>query len=311
MKFGVVITNYNGLSNLLECLSSIASAEADELEIVVVDNGSTDGSCQLVRSKFPNTRLILNDANLGFGHGTNQGSELLLEAGADVLVMLNNDTVVGKDFFAHLERVLSRYPDAVAIAPKIRNYYHPEIIESAGGSVTIWKGAPKPRGYGRNDSAVFDEEMMTASISGPAIIVTRSLVERVGLLDPSYFLGAEDVEYSLRILTSGAHIIYAPTVQLSHKAHQSGMSASSGSLSIALGNFFCTRNSLKLLAANGTLFEKVEHAYYLLLAQLPSRMIMGARSHQLIVRPLVWAFISRINPRALPPDDIMVRRLLE
>jgi len=312
MKLGVVITNYNNLGDLRECIGSVLRADdsTSECNVVVVDNASSDGSFEAIGKEFLQIKVLHTTRNLGFGGGNNLGARTLLDSGADVVVMLNNDTIVRKDFRLSIAKVAERHPGPLAICPKIRKFDNPNLIESCGFRVSMIRGAPMPRSYGELDDGRFDKEEEAFGISGPAIIVNRELINKVGLLDPSYFLYEEDTDYSLRIIKSGVRTIFAPSVVLFHKGRRSDKSKHVEYFASPLANFFCIRNSLALLAAHGSLYQKIGHAYFLLLISLPWRILLTALSHRMVVRPILWGFISRINPSRFPSDDLMVERLV-
>lgn len=315
MLFGVVIVNYNGVDDLLECLTSIVEAERPtraDIVVVVVDNASTDDSVPRVRKLFPQILVIECERNLGFGGGYNLGSRYVLGQGADVVIMLNSDVVVARTFFRNLEEVLEQEVGTHAISPKILRYYQPRTIESAGGRVSLIRAAPIPNGYGELDSTRFSIGGNTNALAGPAMIVTRELVEQVGLLDESFFFGTEDVDYSLRILRHGVRIMFAPSIQVFHKRARSIRSLQhEGSRVTQISVFFATRNSLLLLSKHGSLIEKVIHVCILLLFTYPMHfMLLAVSGRQMVLRPLLWGLISRLNPNYLEPDDKMVTRLL-
>jgi len=269
MRIGVVVTTYNGLRDLTECLTSIRTASDSDVFTVVVDNASRDSTAEVIRRDFPEVAVLRSEVNLGFGGGNNLGCQTLMNRGVDVLAMLNNDTVVEPDFFESLREVLQRYEGTVALAPKILNYYSPTILDSAGGRISLLRGIPVLRGYGQHDSSRYDMEERTSGISGPAIVITRSTVDEIGLLDPRFFLGTEDIDYSLRICRAGIPIVYAPSVRIRHKRWQSIVNKDTGIVTTQLGNFFGTRNSLILLGMYGNIVQRIGYAFTLLLLIMP------------------------------------------
>lgn len=312
MKLGIVITSYDNLEDLRECVGSVLRADdgPSECNVVVVDNASSDGSFEAIEKEFPQIEVVHTIKNLGFGGGNNLGAQMLLDSGADVIVMLNNDTIVRKDFGQSITKVAERHPGPLAICPKILKFDQPNLVESCGYRVSMIKGAPVPCSYGELDDGRFDQEEEVFGISGPAIIVNRELINKVGLLDSSYFLYEEDTDYSLRIVRSGIRMIFAPSVVLFHKGRRSDKSKHTEHLASPLADFFCIRNSLALLAAHGSMYQKIGHAYFLLLSGLPWRILLNALSHRMLVRPALWGIIARINPTRFPPDDLMVVRLI-
>jgi len=310
MRIGIVVTTYNGLKNLTECLTSIQTASDPWVFTVVVDNGSRDNTSEIIKMNFPEITIIRSEVNLGFGGGNNLGCQTLIDRGVDVIVMLNNDVVMESDFFKCLREVVQRYKGPIAVAPKILNYYNPSILDSAGGRISLLRCTPIVRGYRERDYLRYDAEERTSSISGPAIIINRSTIDIIGFLNPRFFLGAEDIDYSLRIIKAGIPIIYAPSVRIHHKGSQSSINKKTGVVATQLDNFFGTRNSLILLGMHGNVPQRVGHAFVLFLVLMPWRALRSVLSHHAFLKPTLLGIVSRLNPTRVPPDHEIVARFL-
>ena len=127
----IVIPHWNNIEILSECLQSISSTEFPDVEIIIVDNASTDNSVQWVKSNYPNIQLIENDKNYGYAGGCNIGAN---SASGDYLIFLNNDTVQEKNWISVLVNTMKSNPEIAALQPKILNYYDRNIFDYAGGS---------------------------------------------------------------------------------------------------------------------------------------------------------------------------------
>jgi GT2 family glycosyltransferase len=213
----VVLVNWNGKALTLECLESLATISYTNHRIVVVDNGSTDGSVQAIGAAFPHVPVLEMEQNLRFAGGSNAGMRYALKHGADCVLLLNNDTVVDRDFLSFLVARLQADPSAGMVAPKI--YYHeePNRIWFAGGSISMWRGTMRHIGIRELDDGRFDAPREIEYASGCCILTARSVVERIGMLDESFFMYTEDADWSLRCRRAGFRIIYEPRARVWHK----------------------------------------------------------------------------------------------
>ena len=186
--------------------------------VIVVDNGSTDGSQESVRSKYPTVKLLENGKNLGFGEGNNVGMRFALEHDAEWLFLLNNDTVVDPDLLTELMDVAVTDEKIGALSPKI--YYHsePNKFWYAGGNINYFTGIVSHRGLREDDRGQYDSVEQTRYITGCAFLVKREVVERVGMFDPVFYpIYSEDADLSVRIERAGYRLVYVPRAKMWHK----------------------------------------------------------------------------------------------
>jgi GT2 family glycosyltransferase len=219
----IVIVNWNGKQVTLDCLESLALLSYPNARTIVVDNGSTDGSVEAIRSRFPAVHLLPMNENLRFAGGTNRGLDYGLANGGELFLLLNNDTVVHPDFLSHMVRCLKSSESIGLVAPKI--YYHgdPNRIWFAGGTISLWTGTLKHTGIREIDNGQYDTPGPIAYASGCCILTTRAVLERVGMLDESYAMYTEDADWSMRIQRAGYSMQYEPHARVWHK-----LSVSSG-----------------------------------------------------------------------------------
>ena len=230
-----VVLSWNRRDDTLACLRSLAGEPG--LSTIVVDNASTDGSAEAVRSEVPGVELIVNDSNLGFSAGNNVGIRRALELGADWVLVLNNDVEVEEGFLAPLLDEAARRPDLAALSPKILFADPGDVIWFAGASYDPRRGYNgRQRGYGERDDGRFDDVSETDRVCGAAMLVPRAVLERDGLFDEQLFAYYEDTDWSLR-----AHgpLIVVPASRVHHK-----VSASSGGESSPTTLYYGTRNAL-------------------------------------------------------------------
>jgi GT2 family glycosyltransferase len=216
----VIILNWNGADVLGPCLDSLMRVTDPPLEIIVVDNGSTDSSQDIVGERYPGVELIENGENLLFAAGNNVGIAAAVERGARYILLLNNDTEVDPGFAA---RMLSAFddPETGIAGPKIFYFDDPERIWYGGGGFNRLTGVPYHRGLRRIDGSFEEARGDTGWVTGCAMMVRREVFDQVGLLDPSYRIYCEDVDLSLRASQAGWKLKYVPSSKVWHKVSSS------------------------------------------------------------------------------------------
>jgi GT2 family glycosyltransferase len=223
LRLSVIVVNWNTADFLLDCLGSlVASTLAPHLEIIVVDNGSTDGSVQRVQQGFPTVRMIANDANVGFGRANNQG---LAVARGRYLMLLNSDTRVPPETLPALVTFMDDHPRAGACGPRlVRPDGSPQPF-AFGGEPTL--GYLARRGLHRllfrrylHDWALPKVEAVDW-VSGAALLVRHEVVAQVGGLDEAIFLYFEDTDWCHRIRQASWLIYRVPAVSVTHLGGQS------------------------------------------------------------------------------------------
>jgi GT2 family glycosyltransferase len=213
MKASIIVLSWNGVDYLPGCLESLLCQDFRDSEIIIVDNGSTDRSAELVETQFPTTRLIRNERNLGFAAGNNVG---LAAATGDVLVLLNQDTRVRPDWLAHLLHGVTSDPRVGIGGCKIL-YPDEQTIQHAGGIIRLPLAFPEHLGYRQRDDGRWDEQREVDYVTGAAIAFRRDVLEAIGPLDegfyPAYY---EDVDLCARARAAGYTVTYFPRASLVH-----------------------------------------------------------------------------------------------
>jgi len=213
----VIIVNWNGKEDTLDCLRSLKDVAYPQWTIVVVDNASSDGSVETFRSKFPDIMILEQKNNLRFAGGNNVGIKYAMEHGAEAVLLLNNDTTVHPDFLTHLAERLHDESSAGMVVPKI--YYHRDKnrIWFAGGEISFWTGTMNHTGIREIDRGQHDKLRMIDYATGCCVLVRSSAIEKVGVLDDSYFIYTEDADWSMRVRKAGFTILYEPAAKIWHK----------------------------------------------------------------------------------------------
>lgn len=207
----VIIPVWNGIADLLACLTALQAQDHAPVEIIAVDNHSTDGSADWIAAHHPTVRLIRNAENMGFGGACNTG---LAQAKGEILVLLNQDTLVQPHWLAALVAVLAEHPDVGIVGSKA--LYADGTIQHAGGTVDA-QGGGSHLGYRQVDQGQFDRLMDVDYVTGASLALRRKLYEQIGGFDPGFHPAyLEDVDLCWRARTAGWRVVYAPQSALIH-----------------------------------------------------------------------------------------------
>ncbi len=212
----VIVINYNGCSLLPVCLGSLAGQSYADLEIILVDNGSSDGSREFVKDNFPRAKIIENEVNLGFAKAADQGIE---NSEGEFVALLNNDTRADKDWVANLVRAAAADPTIGSCASKQLNFFDPRMIDSAG--ILLFRGGyPRNRGRGETDNGQFDTAGEIFGAPGASAFYRRSMLDQIGLFDSDYFAYCEEFDLSFRAQLAGWKCEYVPEAVIYHMGGQ-------------------------------------------------------------------------------------------
>jgi GT2 family glycosyltransferase len=233
----LIILNWNGEGYLTQCLESVISQDYDPLEVIVVDNGSTDSSVDLVKTRYGQVKLIETKVNLGFAAGNNVG---IREAKGDFVVILNNDAELAPSCISEMKRTIDRDPAYGACASRIYLKYEKDLIDAAG-IVICPDGLSIGRGRLESGDA-YGEEKEVFFGSGCCIMCKKAMLEDVRMgecyFDEDFFMYADDTDLGWRARLRGWKCIYAPGARVYH-LH----SASRGSYSASKA-FLVERNRI-------------------------------------------------------------------
>lgn len=250
-KVYIIVLNWNGKEDTLDCLASLRSTDYENYQTVLVDNGSEDDSVRAVKEKFPEVEVVETGKNLGFAGGNNVGIEYAMKAGADYVFLINNDTTVHPDYLKELVAVAESDPKIGAAGSKI--YYHsePERIWFAGGTVNWLCNKGEHIGLNEVDKGQYDEIKEVGYLTGCALLVKREVIEKIGVLEDDYFLYYEDTDFSLRVHNAGYKTVYVPKSKIYHKVSRS---TKPGSASYV---YYHVRNGLVNARRNGNILVKI------------------------------------------------------
>ena len=216
----IVLVNWNNLGDTLECLGSLAGQDYAQYGVILVDNGSTDGSIETFRAR-PDVDFLENGENLGIARANNVGIARARERGFDLVMLLNNDTVVAPDMLSRLVAVLESAPGIGVVGPKM--YYHaePEVLWFAGGRVHPWRGDTSHVGYQEKDRGQHDRQGETDYVTSCCLLARTALFKELGGIDPFYFIYFDETDFCLRAARAGYAVVYVPSARLWHKISRS------------------------------------------------------------------------------------------
>ncbi len=212
-----IVLNYDGRDLTLATLGSLLGLEHGALDLLVVDNGSTDGSDAAVAERFPQVRRLRTETNLGISGGLNLGFRVGLEEGYDFLMPMNNDIEVAPDLLTELLRAAGRAADIGCVGPKCYYFYgERDRLWSAGGQLRFREAVTRERGMGELDRGQYDDEREVDYVNGALMLIRREAMLATGLWDPVYGVSVEDADWCVRMKRAGFRCWYAPRARLWH-----------------------------------------------------------------------------------------------
>jgi GT2 family glycosyltransferase len=222
----VVILNWNLKDDTAECIRSVLDSDYPSLRIVVVDNGSTDGSPQYLASCFPEIQTIVNEENQGFAEGNNIGIRHALRDQADYVFILNNDTVVDRSLLTHLVGAAEGDPLIAVAGPLILYHEARDRIWWLGDREHKLLPMPISIGRGQRDAGQFDRIVPVDYVTGCAMLMRRKALEEVGVFDPRLFWYYEDADLCCRMREAGYRLLAVPKAKMWHKVSMTARTTS-------------------------------------------------------------------------------------
>jgi hypothetical protein len=217
----VVVLAWNRWSDTQECLHSLVQSQPEETQLLVVDNGSTDGTADRVRGSFPQVTLMRLPQNVGVNRGYNAGMERAMCEGAEFIIVMNNDTWAYPGLVDGLVSALREHPEAGVAAPKIVFYDDSEKIWSAGARWRSFPPGVKFLGLERRDGPCFNEPRDLEFATSCCLALKTGVLREVGLFDPAYMFYYDDWDFALRVRRRGYTIRYVPSAVVKHKVSAS------------------------------------------------------------------------------------------
>jgi GT2 family glycosyltransferase len=231
----IIIPHMNGKELLRDCLDALRRQTFADFEVLIVDNGSTDGSQEFVRTHYPETQVIDLGRNYGFTGACNRGWEA---SQGEFIILLNNDTEADPNWLAEVVGTFRQHPQAGIVASKMLLFDERDRFHTAGDFYRL-DGIPGNRGVWQKDAGQYNKEERVFSACGGAAAYRRVMLAEIGFLDDDFFFSCEDVDMGWRANLAGWQTIYAPTAVVYHK-----LKATGGSVT---GSYYDGRNFLYLI----------------------------------------------------------------
>lgn len=259
MKTTVIIPNYNGKEYLRQCLLSLAQCEPSDFHTIVVDNGSTDGSVDMLKDEFPHVESIFLPTNTGFAPAVNRGIE---RAKTEYVLLLNNDITVEPDFVFRMEEAVEQDPKAFSVNARMLMMHDPKRLDGAG-DLYCALGWAYARGKGKTAADSYRKKAKIFSSCAGAAIYRMNILKEIGLFDENHFAYLEDVDIGYRAKIYGYHNAYEPAAVCYHAG-----SASSGSRYNEFKIKLSSRNSIYLILKNMPFLQILVNLPFLLIGFL-------------------------------------------
>lgn len=275
----VILVNYKRARDTIDCVRSLEQSTFPDFDIIIVDNGTAEGTRSLFTSECPRATLIPSERNLGFAEGNNVGIREALRRGSTYILLLNNDTVIDKHALAEMVKSLSDDPGVGIVGAKIYYFDRPDVLWFAGAYLNAHAARIKHYGIGEKDSGNYDGERPTDYVTGCCLMFRREIADRIGLLDKAYFAYLEDADFCLRARAAGFTMRYQPSAIIYHKV--SSTSAWDSPVYI----YFNLRNKLLFLRRHSSFFRWLPY--------LPSIVYYYAR--QFIRLAFKWRDVQKVR----------------
>jgi GT2 family glycosyltransferase len=291
----VIVVNWNGEKVLPECLESLKGQTYSPMEIIVVDNGSTDQSVSMLREKFlKHVNLIESSANLGFAGGNNVG---IRSAQGEYIALLNNDAVANPGWVEEMVKVAEADPEVGMCASKIYSLDEPGVLDSAGGLLIYPDGLSRGRGRLERDVGQYEKVEEVLLPSGCACLYRRAMLDEIGLFDEDFFAYSDDTDLGLRARLGGWKCIYVPTAVAYHR-----YSASTGRYS-PLKAYLAERNRIwvavkyfpipvLLMSPVYSLWRLMLHAYAVIVKKGASGKFTEQYTLRTLLLTMIKAYVS-------------------
>lgn len=258
----IVILNYEGAEDTIECIDSLAAAGIPLKSVIVVDNASSGDSIDRILEAHDEISMISNSENLGYAEGNNMGIREALSRGADHVLLLNNDTVVSKGSIDALCRAMSEDGSIGIAGPLVLRYAQPNVVESAGATISWYKASYVSLYKGVCLSQIVDGVESVDYVGGSAILVSRRVWEEVGLLPSHFFLYYEDEDLCIRARRLGFKVVCCHGAHIWHKG------SSSVRKNPGLGEYYSMRNRFLISKRHATVTQMYSFLVFFLLPEI-------------------------------------------
>ncbi len=298
----IISVNFNQLKVTEDFLKSLRKISYPNYEVIVVDNGSYEDTTDYLSKTYPEIKCLRSEENLGFAGGNNLG---IRQAKGEYFMLLNNDTEVDSGFLEPLVEAIRANPKIGMVGSKVRFYNQPGIIQYAGSTpMTRFTATSHFIGNKQKDVGQYETQISTSFASGAAMMVSREVCEKVGLMASFFFLYYEELDWQYRIRMAGYEIHYIPTSLVLHKE-----SISVGKQS-SLQAYWKTRNRLLLIRRNFKNYEVFISYVYISFISTPWQIVkyftrFKWRSLKVHGIALGWHYVNLFNKKRVHQNEYL------
>jgi len=285
----VVIPNYNRKDLLASCLGALRAQTFRDFEVIVVDNGSADGSAEMVTAEFSEARLVRLDDNMGFSKAVNAGIGF---SRGEFVALLNNDADADPSWLGELYNAACKHPEAGLFASKMLFYDNHAVIDTVSDGFTV-AGFGYKVGWGETDAGQYDAVRHTFGACAGAAMYRKDMLERIKLdgeyFDEQYFAFGEDIDLNMRAQSQGYKCVAVPSARVYHRVRATA--GISSSLPIYLGH----RNTLTTVIKNFPPASLVRHSFSIILFLLLTACWDFVKTRRLTVLKAYICVLGRFN----------------
>jgi len=216
-KVFIIVINWNQQEDTVRCLKSLESLDYKNRDVVLIDNGSRDGSPDRIKEQFPRITLIKNKENIGFAAGNNVGIRHALSQGADYILLLNNDTIVDSSVLKELINVAESDEKIGVVGAVNYSFEDRKKVVMLSISFNWFTGFTKKEDLDAISRGVITEPRQVHGVTGSSLLIKRAVVGKIGLLDSRFFIYYEDTDWCMRARKAGYKVLYVPRAKIWHK----------------------------------------------------------------------------------------------
>jgi len=282
----IIILNWNTRKETIKCIESANCVLYQNVKILIVDNGSDDGSAKEFRKRFPNIDIIENKKNLGYAGGNNVGIKKALNNKADYVFLVNSDVVIDPNCINELVKLAEQDFSIGIVGPKNYFFDKPNTICFAGGKINLFTGQSVHMGVCEKDKGQYDDIEDVDYITGSAIMIKSEVFEKIGLFDERFFAWYEDSDFCIRAKNSGFCVRLVPQARIWHKVSQS-----IGGHGAPLQTYYGIRNILLFMRKHGKCkhwFVFAPYYFYKYIARKSLSSLRQKKRSRLIYLKIIW-----------------------
>lgn len=257
MLLSIILVNYKQAGQTIECVRSLEKSSFRDFKAIIVDNESTSESASELRTHCPDAIVLPCGSNLGFAGGNNVGIRYAIESKSDLILLLNNDTIVHENLLETLVNTIQSQKTIGVVGAKVYYEDRRDLLWFAGGRLFIDKALATHRGIQEKDDGLFDTLQETDFVTGCCLMTKREVIEHIGMLDTGFFLYYEDSDFCIRARDAGYSVLYQPKAVLYHKVSHST------ELDSPVYIYFNLRNKILFLKKHSSPAGWIRHLPYL------------------------------------------------